>query len=129
MSGKRKDDILLAACYRAYAALPSVDASAPMSIMSMMDLRRHCKNGESEGLCNMSGSLPTVLKEGVAGDFSDTLGGPLKKKPAMQVSAISFDGAASLAIVGRYTKTDGELLQQMLDCMVKEIEAYTKEPV
>ena len=67
------NDLLLTACYRAYAALPGIDASGPMSVMSMMDLRRHCKNGESEGLCNMSGSLPTVLDDGVRGSFSDTL--------------------------------------------------------
>ena len=28
----------------------------------MMDLRRHCPGGESEGLCNLSGSLPTCLE-------------------------------------------------------------------
>lgn len=192
------NDLLLTACYRAYAALPGIDASGPMSVMSMMDLRRHCKNGESEGLCNMSGSLPTVLDDGVRGGFPDTLaavaaqtraakenplaglegmplvhgasrtlpmgllllaakkvygsisigltnlgnlscdqlklggtapvggmfGGPLKKKPAMQVSAISFDGAATLCVVGSFTKEDGELLQMMLDHMVAEIKQF-----
>lgn len=199
-AGATVNDILLAACYRAYANLPGVDASGAMSVMSMMDLRRHCKNGESEGLCNMSGSLPTVLKEGIKGSFSDTLaeiaeqtreakenplaglegmplvhgasrtlpmgllllvagkiygslsigltnlgnvscdllrlgditpcggvfGGPLKKKPAMQVSAISFDGSAALCVVGRYTQEDGKLLQSMLDGMAAEIEKYAE---
>ena len=170
-----------------------------MSIMSMMDLRRHCKEGDSEGLCNMSGSLITTMDKGIIGlSFSDTLeqvaiqtsaakenplagleglpllhsvtrnlpigvllqlvgkvygsfsigltnlgnidcslvkmgniipdggafGGPLKKKPGMQISAISFDGACTLSVVGQYTKEDKELLQTMLDRMVVEIENY-----
>jgi len=44
-----------------------------MSVMSMMDLRRHCDDGESDGLCNMSGTFPTKLPNGVQGSFSDTL--------------------------------------------------------
>lgn len=198
--GATANDILLTACYRAYAQLPGIDAKGPMSVMSMMDLRRHCKNGESEGLCNMSGSLPTVLREGIQGSFSDTLaeiarqtseakenplaglegmplvhgvskalpmgllllvakriygsfsigltnlgniscellrlgdimptggmfGGPLKKKPAMQVSAASFDGTATICVVGRYTESDGKLLQLMLDGMAMEIKNYAE---
>lgn len=71
--GSTVNDILLTACYHAYAALDTMDAHTPMSIMSMMDLRQHCKNGESEGLCNMSGSLPTTLENGICEDFSKTL--------------------------------------------------------
>ncbi len=196
--GATANDILLAACYHAYAALPDIDKEAPMSIMSMMDLRRHCKDGDSEGLCNMSGSFITTMEKGIGQSFSDTLsqvvvqtseakentlagleglpllhsvtrtlpigvllqlvgkvygsfsigltnlgnidcnslkmgniipdgglfGGPLKKKPGMQISAISFDGACTLSVVGQYTKEDGELLRTMLDRMVAEIEKY-----
>lgn len=192
------NDLLLSACYHAYAQLPGIDASAPMSVMAMMDLRRHCTNGESEGLCNMSGSLPTTLSDGISGHFSDTLaqiatqtsaakenplagleglplvhsasrtlpmglllqvagkvygsmsigltnlgniacdsvmlgdlkptggifGGPLKKKPAMQISAISFDGECSLGIAGKYTEKDADSLQSMLQCMADEITRY-----
>lgn len=192
------NDLLLAACYCAYGTMPGVDSAAAMSIMSMMDLRRHCGNGESEGLCNMSGSLPTTLSEGVQAGFPGTLaqiaaqtraakenplagleglpllhsishtvpmglllmlagkiyggmsigltnlgnisaealalgelqpvsglfGGPLKKKPAMQVSAISLEGACCLCVVGKYTKEDAKALQAMLDQMVKIIAEY-----
>ena len=38
-------------------------------------------------------------------------GGPLKKKPGMQVSVMSFDGECVLAVVGVYTKEDAALLQ------------------
>lgn len=194
------NDILLTAFYRAYASLSEVDETAAMSIMSMMDLRQHCKNGESDGLCNMSGSLPTTLKQGVHGSFSDTLsevseqtraakadplaglsgmpilhgvthttpmwlmlqaaervygslslgltnlgnisceslalngllpdngifGGPLKKKPSMQVSAVSFDGAPTLAIVGEFTKEDADALQGLLDNITTEITNYAQ---
>lgn len=195
------NDLLLAACYCAYASQPGVDATSPMSIMSMMDLRRHCNNGESEGLCNMSGSLPTTLSAGVTGCFADTLadiakqtraakenplagmeglpllhgfshtlpmglllliagkiygnmsigltnlgnlsadalalgnllpsggafGGPLKKKPAMQISAISINGACTLCIVGKYTQEDSHALQSMLDRIADIIAGYANE--
>ena len=199
--GATANDILLTAVYRAYAQMPQVEADAPMSVMSMMDLRRHCDDGESDGLCNMSGTFPTVLENGVSGDFSDTLavlaaqtrdlkedplagmdgmplihgavrtmpmkllllvagkiygsfslgltnlgnidckmlamgntvpteglfGGPLKKKPGMQVSAASFDGACSLCIVGQYTKEDAKLLDSFLNTIAAEITEYAKE--
>ena len=44
-----------------------------MSVSSMMDLRRHCINGDSQGLCNMSGALPTTLENGCTGSFEETL--------------------------------------------------------
>lgn len=199
--GATVNDVLLAACYRGYGALPEADASAPLSVMSMMDLRRHCTNGESEGLCNMSGTLPTTLNEGVQGSFETTLkqvaeqtraaknnplaglegmplihyatrttplwlilkvsekvygsfsigltnlgnlsgdeltladiapddgvfGGPLKKKPGMQISAISLDGSCALSVFGEYTETDGALLQRMLDNMAGEIAEYAAD--
>ena len=71
--GASVNDLILAACYHAYAGVEGVDAHAPMSIMSMMDLRRHCKNSESEGLSNLSGSLPTLLREGIGASFEETL--------------------------------------------------------
>lgn len=71
--GATVNDMLLAAVYRAYGALPEVDETAPMKVMSMMDLRRHCDDGESDGLSNMSGTFPTKLTEGVRGSFSDVL--------------------------------------------------------
>ena len=60
-AGATVNDLLLTALYEAYAAMPGVDADAPMSVMSMIDLRRHCSDGESEGLGNMSGTFPTKL--------------------------------------------------------------------
>lgn len=197
-TGATVNDLLLTACYRAYAALDSVDSGAAMSVTSMMDLRRHCKDGESDGLCNMSGSMPTTLENGVSGSFADTLaeivhqttaakenplagleglpilhgatrtlpiglllkiagkvygsmsvgltnlgnincrdyalgnlvptggmfGGPLKKKPGMQVSVMSFDGECVLCIVGQYTNEDAVMLQGTLDLMVQEVYDY-----
>ena len=196
--GATANDLLVAAFYHAYAAMDGVDAAAPMSVSSMMDLRRHCVNGDSEGLCNMSGALPTTLENGCTGSFEETLeeivkqttaakenpyaglegmpimhsltrsmpiwmlqlavgkiygklslgltnlgnlkcadyalgelspngglfGGPLKKKPGMQVSVMSFDGECTLAVVGVYTKEDSALLQSTLDKMEQEIIAY-----
>ena len=196
--GATANDLLVTAFYRAYAAMDGVDAAAPMSISSMMDLRRHCVNGDSEGLCNMSGALPTTLENGCTGSFEEILqeivkqtaaakenpyaglegmpimhgltrtmpiwlmqlavgkvygklslgltnlgnlrcadyalggivpngglfGGPLKKKPGMQISVMSFDGACTLAVVGVYTKEDAKLLQSTLDSIEKELADY-----
>lgn len=200
-SGATANDLLLAALYRAYAQMEGVDAQSPMSVTSMMDLRRHCVDGESEGLCNMSGSLPTSLENGACGTFGETLaviaeqtaaakedplaglkgmpilhgitktmpiwlmqmavgkiygsmslgltnlgnlkcadhalggivpnggmfGGPLKKKPGMQVSVISFDGTCVLSVVGQYTKEDAGMLQATLDAMAEQVETYAEE--
>lgn len=71
--GGSVNDLLLAACYRSYGALDGVDAQTAMSIMGMMDLRRHCRGAETPGLANLSGSLPTVLLQGRGGSFEDTL--------------------------------------------------------
>ena len=199
--GATANDLLVTAFYHAYAAMDGVDASAPMSVSSMMDLRRHCVDGDSEGLCNMSGALPTTLENGCTGSFEETLaeivkqttaakenpfaglegmpimhgltrtmpiwllqmavgkiygklslgltnlgnlkctdyalgelvpngglfGGPLKKKPGMQVSVMSFDGACTLAVVGVYTREDAALLQSTLDRMEQEISSYVAE--
>lgn len=196
--GATVNDLLIAACYHGYGSMPGVDSAASMSVMSMMDLRRHCPDGVSEGLCNMSGTLPTVLREGLGAEFAQTLaqivqqtrtakedpmaglegmpilhgvskmlpmglllfgagkiygsmslgltnlgtlsgaalklgdltpdrglfGGPLKKKPAAQVSALGFDGTVTLCVWGQYTEADGELLQAMLDRMAQEIRLY-----
>ena len=85
------NDLLLAACYQVYAAFPEVDATQPCSISSMMDLRRHCVDGESEGLCNMSGALPTAMMDGVPENFADTL-----SQIAQQTNAVKDDPLAGL---------------------------------
>ena len=192
------NDILLTACYRGYAALPETDANMPLCIQSFMDLRKHCRDGESEGLCNLSGSLSTTLMEGVNGTFSDTLmqvaeqtraakenplaglegmpilhsvtramplsvllkiaaklygsfsmgltnvgnldekvlkmgecstemgifGGPMKKKPGVQICTASFGGVTALCVVGEFTDEDAERLQELLELMAAEIKGF-----
>lgn len=67
------NDLLLTACYRAYASLPGVDPAAAMSISSLRNLRHVGQLSDSEGLANLSGLLPTALRQGVHGEFADTL--------------------------------------------------------
>lgn len=90
-AGASANDLLLAAAYQVYASFPEVDRTSPVSISSMMDLRRHCTDGESEGLCNMSGALPTALEEGVPEDFSETI-----RLIAQQTTAAKEDPVAGL---------------------------------
>ena len=196
--GASANDLLVAALCQVYKELPGVDKEAPLSVTSMMDLRKHCKSGESEGLCNMSGAMPTVLEKGACENFEETLkaitaqttaikedpyagmvgmplihtairtapmglllkvchiiygkmslgvtnlgnircadytmgelipdggffGGPVKKKPGMQVAVMSFDGECVLSICGQFTQEDRVLLDSMLDNMVSIITDY-----
>ena len=199
--GASANDLLMAACYQVYATFPEVDRTAPVGISSMMDLRRHCKDGDSEGLANMSGGLGTALENGVPENFADTLaliaqqtaavkedplagmsglpilhtiarsipvwmqlsllskaygampvgltnlgnlncqplalgelipnggvfGGPLKKKPGMQISIISFDGECVLACYGQYTAEDEAHIEATLSAMCQQIADYAAE--
>ena len=196
--GASVNDMMIAATYHAYAKMDGVDPAAAMCMNATMDLRRNCVDGESEGLCNMSGSFMTLLENGVQQPFGDTLataaeqttkikenplaglegmpivhalarnmpicllleimgkvygtapvgvtnlgnlkcadfalggivpnggifGGPLKKKPGMQISIISFDGECVLAVAVQCTDADVVVLQKTLDDMVAEITAY-----
>ena len=88
------NDLLLAAAYQVYADFPEVDRTSGISISSMMDLRRHCKDGESEGLCNMSGTLPTAMPEGVPEKFEDTL-----LEIAKQTNAVKDDPIAGMSFL------------------------------
>lgn len=199
--GASANDLLLAACYQVYAAFPEVDPTAAVSISSMMDLRRHFKDGDTEGLANMSGALGTSLLNGVPENYADTLaqiaeqtnavkddplagmsglpilhtiargipvwmqlsilgkaygampvgltnlgnlncqtlalgemipnggifGGPLKKKPGMQISIISFDGECVLACYGQYTAEDEAHIEATLSAMCQQIADYAAE--
>lgn len=89
--GASVNDLMMTATYHAYGKLEAVDPHAPMSINSTMDLRRHCVHGESEGLCNMSGSFMTVLENGVSQSFAETL-----SMVAQQTQKIKADPLAGL---------------------------------
>lgn len=69
--GATVNDLLLTACYRAYAK--STGREGAMSISAMMDLRSHCKDGTSAGLSNMSGGLGTSLEVQFENSFQSDL--------------------------------------------------------
>lgn len=199
--GATINDLLLTACYYAYAEAAGLPAHAPVSIMSMIDLRRHCEGGDSLGLCNLTGGLPTALPDGLGASFAETLaviagqtrrikadpfaglygmpllhgaaqrlpmglllsaashlygsmsvgmtnvgsidcqtlrlgdtapaegwfGGPVKKKPGMQISAASFDGLCALCIWGYAAEEDRPALQRMLERIAGCIEVFARE--
>ncbi len=54
-------------------------------------------------------------------------GGPLKRKPSVQVGTASFDGTAELTILGDFTTEDIKSLQAFLDGIRSEIEFYLEE--
>lgn len=191
------NDLLVAAMSMAYGDLPGIDRKAPVGVTSMIDLRKHCPEGESEGLCNMSGTMPTPLEEipetfeealekiarqtklikedpyaglmgmplihtavktvpmglllKVAGKVYEKMslgvtnlgnircadyamggivpnggffGGPVKKKPGMQVAVMSFDGTCVMTVCGQFTGEDAVMLQSTLDTMAEYIREY-----
>ena len=67
----------------------------------------------------MNGLIPT---EGI-------FGGPLKRKPSIQVGTASFDGTAELTILGDFAEEDTRSLQTFLNGIRTEIELYLKEGV
>ena len=54
-------------------------------------------------------------------------GGPLKKKPSVQIGAASFDGTAELTILGDYMTEDLKSLDTFLQGVRCEIECYLEE--
>lgn len=54
-------------------------------------------------------------------------GGPLKRKPSVQVGAAGFDGTVELTILGDFATEDIVSLQTFLDGMRAEIEHYLLE--
>lgn len=199
-AGATVNDLLLTACYHACAQLEGVDPHAPMAVSAMMDLRRHLPQGQSPGLCNLTGPLLQALPEGIGDDFSDTLaalaaqtrrakadklaglygmplihgaakllplplllsvssriyrslslgltnigtidgstlcmegsrpvkgcfGGPIKRKPGVQISVASFDGECALCIWGYAAAGDVPALQMLLDKTAEHVCAYAE---
>lgn len=199
-AGATTNDLLLAACYHAYAGAEGVEPHEPMAISAMMDLRRHLPGGQSPGLCNLTGALANALPGGICEDFSDTLaaiaaqtrqakadplaglhgmplihgaakllpmpmllaaatriygslslgltnigaidcaslclegrrpcmgcfGGPIKRKPGVQISVASFDGECALCIWGYAAEPDVPALQALLDGTVGHVCAYAE---
>ncbi len=196
--GASANDILMAAVYQVYADFPEVDRSSAISISAMQDARWISKEGRSEGLCNMAGTLMTALEEGVPENYEQTLreitrqtqalkgdvvaclsglallhriarwmplwvqmrlagkfygqmpvgmtnmgnmkgeeltidglipteglfGGPLTKKPGMQISVMSVDGKCCMAVYGQYSDEDARHLEKTLDAVSDQIRRY-----
>ena len=76
----------------------------------------------SLGLTNL-GRADGLSMDGLSPD-SGWFGGPMKKKPGMQVSAISLNGSCGLSIAGEYTPEDAAALQQYLSAVRQEIESF-----
>ena len=76
------------------------------------------------GLTNLGNLTCTDFALGDLIPNGGIFGGPLKKKPGMQISAISFDGACVLSVVGEYTSEDALLLQSTLEKIANLMETY-----
>lgn len=195
------NDLLMTACYYACAPVSyELSGKSGLGISCTMDLRRHCKGGDTTGICNLSGLLPTALKNGLCPTFSESLteiarqtsevkrspyggmdgiplmhtfvktcppvlqapitgrfyskmpigltnlgnchasdyvidslmpremifGGPLKRKPGMQISAVSLDSVCALVVYGEYSEGDAQQLQNTLDSVAAQIAQFAQ---
>ncbi len=71
--GASINDIILAAYFRGLVKEIGVKEDEPINITSMMDLRRHMKNGGTVGCTNMTAFMPCKLENGVGESFKETL--------------------------------------------------------
>ena len=78
----------------------------------------------SIGVTNLGNLKGEDWRLGSLVPVSGMLGGPLKKKPGVQVSVLSVDGECALSIVGEYTDDDVVRLEKMLEDMVEIIRGY-----
>lgn len=74
------------------------------------------------------GNIPCeLLSMGGMKPCEGIFGGPLKRKPSVQVGAVSFDGTAELTVLGDFTAEDIENLTMFLNGIKIELENYLKE--
>ena len=78
----------------------------------------------SLSLTNLGNILCEPLTMGGMKPVEGVFGGPLKRKPSVQVGAASFDGTAELTILGDFVTEDLESLQSFLDGIRGEIKEY-----
>lgn len=81
----------------------------------------------SLSLTNLGNISCELLSMGGWKPSEGVFGGPLKRKPSVQVGTASFDGTAELTILGDFVTEDLESLQGFLDGIRKEIELYLEE--
>lgn len=78
----------------------------------------------SIGVTNLGNLRGDFVKLGELIPDKVMFGGPLKKKPAMQVSIISLDGRCTLSATGDFMEEDANRIQELLDNMIKEIKNW-----
>ena len=81
----------------------------------------------SVGLTNMGNLKGQEFTLGQIEPVGGLMGGPCKNKPGVQVSVLSVDGACTLCVVGTYTESDVQQLEEMLEDIVRVIRDYSQE--
>lgn len=88
--GASVNDLMLTAYFRALVKNIGCSNEEPLNITSMMDLRRHMKNG-TLGVTNMTAFMPCKLANGIGDTFEETL-----KRVVEQTSKQKTDDVAGL---------------------------------
>jgi len=105
--------------------LHSLTRKLPMKLLLRVSGRVY--GGFSIGLTNLGSLSGEKLALGHLLPTEGYFGGPMKKKPAMQLSVCSLDGACALCAAGEYTAEDGALLGEMMEQMARELRAYADD--
>ena len=82
---------------------------------------KHVYGSMAVGLTNLGVMKSEEFALGNLEPDKAVFGGPLKKKPAMQVSAITLGGTCMLSVAGEMTEKDATLVSQMLTKMHEEL--------
>lgn len=81
----------------------------------------------SLGMTNLGNLSSKELAMGEILPTEGVFGGPLKRKPAVQVACVSLDGTCQLTVLGDLLDGDVASVQQWLDGIREEIQCYLEE--
>lgn len=88
----------------------------------ILQLGKKVYGSMSIGLTNLGNIKRADLQLGTCRAEDLIFAGPLKKKPALQISASGLDGDVRLCVISQCTKQDQEQLEELLKMTASEIE-------
>lgn len=73
------------------------------------------------GMTNLGNLSSEKLMLNGSSPVAAACGGPLKKKPGMQISVIGIAGTITLSCIGEYTEKDEKLIRSLLEDMIHKL--------
>ncbi|HPO53494.1 MAG TPA: WS/DGAT domain-containing protein [Clostridia bacterium] len=94
--GVSLNDIMLAAFFRATHKFVKLKEGQTLGIPNMVDLRRYLKNGETEGLCNLTSMVVSNIGDDIGKDIFETV---RKVKDSMDALKSHYPGLHGLPLL------------------------------